>query len=155
MPEFTLPRVGETLLRVEGLTKRYEPTTAVDAVDLAIPRGSIYGFLGPNGAGKTTAIRCVMGIILPDAGTVTLAGRPLDDRVRDRIGYLPEERGLYRKMKCLDQLAYLAELKGVPRREALRRADGWLDRLDPGTTSSARWTTSPRACSRRSSFSAR
>jgi len=132
MASFELPPVGETLLRVEGLTKRYEQKTAVAGVDLAIPRGSIYGFLGPNGAGKTTTIRCIMDIILPDAGTVTLAGRPLRNDLRDRIGYLPEERGLYRKMKCLDQLAYLAELKAVPRREAYRRADRWLDRLGLG-----------------------
>ncbi len=129
MAQVTLPPVGETLLRVEGLTKNYEQKTAVAGIDLAIPRGSIYGFLGPNGAGKTTTIRCIMDIILPDAGTVTLAGQPLRKDLRDRIGYLPEERGLYRKMKCLDQLAYLAELKAVPRREAFRRADRWLDRL--------------------------
>jgi ABC-2 type transport system ATP-binding protein len=132
MTQLELPSVGETYLRVEGLTKRYGEKTAVAGVDLAIPRGSIYGFLGPNGAGKTTTIRCIMDIILPDEGTVTLAGRPLRGNLRDRIGYLPEERGLYRKMKCLDQLAYLAELKAVPRREAFRRADRWLDRLGLG-----------------------
>ena len=90
-------------------------------MNLEIPRGSIYGFLGPNGAGKTTTIRSIMNIILPDGGEIHLAGRPLDGAMRDRIGYLPEERGLYRKMKCLDQLAYLAELKGVP---AGRRGGG-------------------------------
>jgi len=98
-------------------------------VNLKIPRGSIYGFLGPNGAGKTTTIRIIMKIILADGGTVDLAGRPMDGTMRDRIGYLPEERGLYRKMKCLDQLAYLAELKGVSRSEARKRADTWLTRM--------------------------
>jgi len=127
-----LPPVGETLLHVEDLNKAYGDTRAVDQVSLAIPRGSIYGFLGPNGAGKTTTIRCIMGIILPDSGTVTLAGRPVDARMRDQVGYLPEERGLYRKMKCQDQLAYFAELKGVPRREARRRAAAWLERLGLG-----------------------
>jgi ABC-2 type transport system ATP-binding protein len=125
-----LPPVGEPLLVVDGLTKRYGAKTAVDDVSLSIPRGAIYGFLGPNGAGKTTTIRCLMDIILPDAGTMTLAGRTLNRDLRDRIGYLPEERGLYRKMTCQDQLAYLAELKGVPRREALERAERWLERLD-------------------------
>lgn len=132
MGTIALPPVGQTLLQVEGLTKRYGEKTAVDGVDLTIPRGSIYGFLGPNGAGKTTTIRCIMDIILPDAGTVILGGQPLRDAVRDRIGYLPEERGLYRKMTCLAQLAYLAELKDVPRREAFRRAEAWLDRLGLG-----------------------
>ncbi len=127
---FELPRIGDPLLEVVGLTKRYGEKVAVGEVSLAIPRGAIYGFLGPNGAGKTTTIRCLMDIILPDRGTMTLAGRPLDRQLRDRIGYLPEERGLYRKMTCQDQLAYLAELKGVPRRDALQRAAAWLERLE-------------------------
>ncbi len=124
-----LPPVGEPLLIIEGLRKRYGSTQAVDDVSLSIPRGAIYGFLGPNGAGKTTTIRCLMDIILPDAGTMTLAGRPLTRTLRDRIGYLPEERGLYRKMTCQDQLAYLAELKGLPRRDALERAEQWIERM--------------------------
>ncbi len=127
-----LPPVGEPLLEVHGLHKRYGSTHAVNDVSLSIPRGSIYGFLGPNGAGKTTTIRCLMDIILPDTGSMTLAGRPLTRKLRDRIGYLPEERGLYRKMTCRDQLAYLAQLKDVPRREALERADRWLEHLGLG-----------------------
>jgi ABC-2 type transport system ATP-binding protein len=110
--------------------KRYGEKLAVDDVSLSIPRGNIYGFLGPNGAGKTTTIRCIMDIILPDHGQMSLAGRPLARGLRDRIGYLPEERGLYRKMTCQEQLAYLAQLKGVPRRDALARAERWLERLD-------------------------
>jgi ABC-2 type transport system ATP-binding protein len=125
-----LPSIGEPLLEVDGLVKRYGDKLAVDDVSLSIPRGSIYGFLGPNGAGKTTTIRCLMDIIMPDRGEMRLAGRPLVRNLRDRIGYLPEERGLYRKMTCQDQLAYLAELKGVPRREAMHRAERWLERLD-------------------------
>jgi ABC-2 type transport system ATP-binding protein len=124
-----LPAVGEPLLALKAVSKAYGDVKAVAGVDLEIPRGAIYGFLGPNGAGKTTTIRCIMNIILPDSGQVLLAGEPLDARVRDRIGYLPEERGLYRKMKCREQLAYLAQLKGVPRGESLRRADVWLERL--------------------------
>ena len=127
-----LPPVGAALLEVRGLRKQYGAKVAVEDVSLSIPRGSIYGFLGPNGAGKTTTIRCLMDIILPDAGTMTLAGRPLERALRDRIGYLPEERGLYRKMTCQDQLAYLAQLKGVHRREALARAERWLQRLELG-----------------------
>ncbi|MCP4572302.1 MAG: ATP-binding cassette domain-containing protein [bacterium] len=125
----TLPAVGEPLLTLRGVSKAYGTKQAVAGVDLAIPRGSIYGFLGPNGAGKTTTIRSIMNIILPDSGEILLAGEPLGATARDRIGYLPEERGLYRKMKCVEQLAYLAELKGVPRREAMERADVWLERL--------------------------
>ena len=129
---FNLPAVGEPLLTLESVTKSYGEVKAVSGVNLAIPRGCIYGFLGPNGAGKTTTIRSIMNIILPDTGEIRLAGQPLHSRMRDRIGYLPEERGLYRKMKCRDQLAYLAELKGVPRGESLRRADQWLERMGLG-----------------------
>jgi ABC-2 type transport system ATP-binding protein len=128
-PTLTLPAVGETILTLDGVSKSYGSVRAVRDVNLEIPRGSIYGFLGPNGAGKTTTIRIIMEIILADGGTIDLAGRPLDGTMRDRIGYLPEERGLYRKMKCLDQLSYLAELKGVPRSEARKRADAWLQRM--------------------------
>lgn len=130
--QLDLPAVGEDLLVVDGLQKRYGAKQAVADVSLTIPRGAIYGFLGPNGAGKTTTIRCLMDIILPDAGSMTLAGKPLTRPLRDRIGYLPEERGLYRKMTCQDQLAYLAQLKGVPRREALARAETWLGRMELG-----------------------
>ncbi len=124
-----LPGLGETILTLEGVSKSYGDKQAAHDVNLRIPRGSIYGFLGPNGAGKTTTIRSIMRIILPDSGRIELAGRPLAGAMLDHIGYLPEERGLYRKMKCGDQLAYLAELKGVPRREAVLRADRWLERM--------------------------
>jgi ABC-2 type transport system ATP-binding protein len=127
-----LPPVGQTILKLESVSKSYGDVRAAHDVNLAIPRGSIYGFLGPNGAGKTTTIRSIMNIILPDSGTILLAGRPLDRHMRDRIGYLPEERGLYRKMKCLDQLAYLGELKGVPRATSRKRAAAWLDKLGLG-----------------------
>ncbi len=126
---FALPPVGEPILTLTAVSKSYGSTRAAQNVNLTIPRGSIYGFLGPNGAGKTTTIRSIMKILLPDSGEIRLAGQLLDGSMRDRIGYLPEERGLYRKMKCLDQLAYLAELKGVPRGEAKKRADEWLERM--------------------------
>ena len=124
-----LPEIGQPLLTLNSVTKSYGSKIAASNVNLTIPRGCIYGFLGPNGAGKTTTIRAIMNIILPDSGEILLGGKPLDGTMRDRIGYLPEERGLYRKMKCRDQLGYLAELKGVPRGEALERADQWLERM--------------------------
>ena len=124
-----LPEIGQPLLTLNSVTKTYGEKKAANNVNLVIPRGSIYGFLGPNGAGKTTTIRAIMNIILPDSGEILLGGRPMDGSMRDRIGYLPEERGLYRKMKCRNQLGYLAELKGVPRGESLKRADQWLERM--------------------------
>ena len=128
----SLPPVGQPLLTLRNVCKSYGEKMAVDHVHLDIPRGSIYGFLGPNGAGKTTTIRSIMNIILPDSGEIKLAGQDLNADLRERIGYLPEERGLYRKMKCLDQLAYLGQLKGLGRKEAMSRADDWLQRLGLG-----------------------
>jgi len=125
-----LPPIGEPVLTLQSVSKSYGSVHAVADVSLVIPRGAIYGFLGPNGAGKTTIIRCIMNILLPDEGTIQFANQPLTLALRDRVGYLPEERGLYRRMKSIDQLAYLAELKSVPRREAYRRADVWLERLE-------------------------
>ncbi len=124
-----LPPVGETILKLRNVSKAYGTKHAAQNVNLDIPRGSIYGFLGPNGAGKTTTIRGIMQIILPDSGTIEIAGRSLCGDLLDSIGYLPEERGLYRKMKCVEQLSYLAQLKGVPRAEALSRSDHWLQRM--------------------------
>ncbi|MCK9996636.1 MAG: ATP-binding cassette domain-containing protein, partial [Candidatus Krumholzibacteria bacterium] len=89
-----LPPVGETILTVDSVSKSYGSVHAAREVNLNIPRGSIYGFLGPNGAGKTTTLRIIMKIILADSGSIKLAGRSLDGHMRDRIGYLPEERGL-------------------------------------------------------------
>jgi len=132
VPSSALPPVGAPLLTLDRVCKSYGDKRAVRDVSLAVPRGSIYGFLGPNGSGKTTTIRSIMNIILPDSGTISFDGRPLNLGLRDRIGYLPEERGLYRKMKCLDQLVFLARLKGVPRAEARRRAREWLERLGLG-----------------------
>jgi ABC-2 type transport system ATP-binding protein len=115
---------------VRHVVKRYAEHTAVRELSLAVPRGTVYGLLGPNGAGKTTTIRMLLDIIKPDSGTISLFGRPNADReVLDRVGYLPEERGLYKKMQVRRVLRFLAELKGVPAREADRRIDGWLERL--------------------------
>jgi ABC-2 type transport system ATP-binding protein len=123
------PAGGESILSLRAISKSYGNVIAARDISMEIPRGSIYGFLGPNGAGKTTIIRSIMNIILPDSGEVLYAGRIITSEVRDRIGYLPEERGLYRKMKIIDQLTYLAQLKSVPRRTARARAGEWLERL--------------------------
>jgi len=125
--------VTEAALVLDRVVKRYAGHTAVDGLSLTVPAGAIYGLLGPNGAGKTTSIRMMLDIILPDSGRVQL----LDGRgsARDhaaRIGYLPEERGLYRRMRVLDVLVFLAEMKGVDRRGARSRALEWLDRLGLG-----------------------
>ena len=116
-------------VRLRGVTKRFGDHTAVDGLDLEIPRGTIYGLLGPNGSGKTTTIRMIMGILRPDAGRVELLGSDPDDTRRTRVGYLPEERGLYPKMKVLDLLLFLAEIRGVVRGDARPRALEWLERL--------------------------
>ncbi len=117
-------------LDLRAVTKRYAEHLAVDALSLQVPMGSVYGLLGPNGAGKTTTIRMVLNIIGPDDGTVTIFGVPnTDRRVIDRVGYLPEERGLYKKMQVRRALRFLAELKGVAPREADRRIDAWTARL--------------------------
>jgi ABC-2 type transport system ATP-binding protein len=118
------------ILEIRKLRKSYGKVHAVREVSLSIPRGSIYGFLGPNGAGKTTTIRSIMNIIVPDSGEILFDGQNLDRDRLDRIGYLPEERGLYRKMTCLDQLVFLAQLKSMPKAEAREQGAAWLDRLD-------------------------
>jgi len=112
------------------VTKRFAGHTAVDGLSLAVPPGIIYGLLGPNGAGKTTSIRMIMDVIQPDAGTVRLFGERASGRdLAARIGYLPEERGLYPKMRVLDVLTFLAEAKGMARGAARDAALKWLDRL--------------------------
>jgi len=115
---------------VDRVTKRFAGHTAVDALSLSVPSGIIYGLLGPNGAGKTTTIRMIMDIYEPDSGIVRLFGQVGGGRQHsEHIGYLPEERGLYPKMRVLDVLVFLAEAKGVPRRVAREKASTWLDRL--------------------------
>jgi ABC-2 type transport system ATP-binding protein len=120
----------EPTLELRGLQKRFGDQQAVADVSLAVPPGTVYGLLGPNGAGKTTTIRMLMDIIGPDAGEVRVFGKPRERRDLDRIGYLPEERGLYRKMTVKDQLVYLGELHGLSRRDLESKADAWLERLE-------------------------
>jgi ABC-2 type transport system ATP-binding protein len=126
----TAVRDGTPAIDIRNATKRFAAHTAVRDLSLSVPRGAVHGLLGPNGAGKTTTIRMILNVIIPDSGTISILGRPsTDSRVGNSIGYLPEERGLYRKMKVRAVLRFLAALKGVRRREADRRIDQWLDRL--------------------------
>jgi len=117
------------MLELVGLTRRYGDVVALDDLSISIPSGEVFGLLGPNGAGKTTAMRAVLGISTPDAGSVLLDGQPIDLDQRRRFGYLPEERGLYGGMRVLDQLVYLAELHGMPSHDARASAQSWLERL--------------------------
>lgn len=117
-------------VRVESVTKRFSGHTAVNNLSMEVASGGIYGLLGPNGAGKSTTIRLIMGILEPDQGKVVLFGSDHGSRkLSQRIGYLPEERGLYKKMKVLDHLIFLGETKGISRTDARRRAHDWLERL--------------------------
>ena len=99
-------------VELSGVTKKFRTQTAVDQLDLAVPKGSIYGFIGPNGSGKTTTIRMILRIFQPDAGTVSVLGKTSGTAADSRLGYLPEERGLYKRMKVYDVCAYYAKLKG-------------------------------------------
>ena len=118
-------------LLLEGVSKRYAGHVAVDDLSLAVPAGTIFGILGPNGAGKSSTLRMVMNIIIRDSGRISLLGAdPERDRtVLRRVGYLPEERGLYRKMRVLDVIVFFAQLKGMDARAARRAADAWLGRM--------------------------
>src|SRR3989449_6990184 len=125
--------MSQAILAADRIVKRFAGHTVVDGLSLSVPRGVIYGLLGPNGAGKTTTIRMIMDIIEPEEGSVRLfGGRGTGREHSARVGYLPEERGLYRRMRVLDLLVFLAEMKGVERRRARARAADWLERLGPG-----------------------
>ncbi len=117
-------------LIARNVTKRYTNHTALDSVNITIPEKSIYGLLGPNGAGKTTLIRIINQIINSDSGEISVFGEPLQSKHVEMIGYLPEERGLYKKMKVGDQLLYLAQLKGLSRKDALARIKVWIDKFE-------------------------
>lgn len=119
----------EVLAELDQVSKSYDEKTAVRELSLRIEAGSMFGLLGPNGAGKTSTIRMMIGITLPDRGTVTLFGKPFGSEALKRVGYLPEERGLYKKMKVLEQLVFLGELRGLGAQEAARRSQAWCERL--------------------------
>src|SRR6516225_9182741 len=118
------------MLGFDGVTKRFGWLTALDGCTFAARPGRLTGFLGPNGAGKTTAMRAVFGLVELDAGTVRWDGRPVTAAERARLGYMPEERGLYPRMRVRDQLVYLGELCGRAGRDVARSVDAWLERLD-------------------------
>ena len=120
----------DSAVSLRNLVKTFGQHRAVDGVSLEIPRGHIYGLIGPNGAGKTTTIRMILDIIRPDSGEVVVLGTPAGDQVKDRVGYLPEERGLYRKTKVLEMLGYQGSLRGASPAAARKEASEWLDRLD-------------------------
>jgi ABC-2 type transport system ATP-binding protein len=117
------------MLNVTGLRKEFSTVVAVDGVSFEAAGGEVFGLLGPNGAGKTTTIRMILNILVPDGGSVTYDGKPFSDGVRNRIGYLPEERGLYRKSKLLDTILYFAGLRGMKRAAAKAEALRWLGRF--------------------------
>ncbi|MFC1558838.1 ABC transporter ATP-binding protein [candidate division KSB1 bacterium] len=120
---------NSTALSISGITKKFGNFTAVNDLSLELPGGIICGLLGPNGAGKTTAIRMIMNIIIPDSGRITIFGNKLDDNIKNQIGYLPEERGLYPKMKVQDVLEFFAGIKDIPKKEAKDIIEYWLVRL--------------------------
>jgi ABC-2 type transport system ATP-binding protein len=121
--------VSQNALVLKGIRKAFAGHVAVENLSLEVPRNSIFGLLGPNGAGKTTTLRMVMDILGPDSGTIEILGRPADPAARDRIGYMPEERGLYPRMVLEEQLVFMAAIKGVSRKQALDRLTPWLERL--------------------------
>ena len=122
--------LADVSIRVANVTKRFGDFTAVEDLSFDVRAGRVFGFLGPNGAGKTTTIRMIVGITKPDEGSIELKGEHISYRLQNRIGYLPEERGLYKKMRVVDQLRYFAALKGVSTAEADRRIDTWLGRME-------------------------
>ena len=122
----------ETAVSLYDIRKTFGTHKAVDGLSFEIPRGTDFGLLGRNGAGKTTTIRMILDIIRPDSGSIEILGRPMDDTVKDRLGYLPEERGLYPKMKVLDMLEFFGSVKGLKPAEARKRALPWLERLELG-----------------------
>ncbi len=121
--------MNDKAIVLKGIRKAFAGHVAVKDLSLEVPRGSVFGLLGPNGAGKTTTLRMVMNILGPDSGTIEILGKPADQAARDRIGYMPEERGLYPRMVLEEQLVFMAAIKGMGRKEAEKRLGPWLERL--------------------------
>ncbi len=118
------------VVELAGVTKAYESKIAVSNLSLSIDAGQMFGLLGPNGAGKTSSIRMMMGITIPDTGQISLFGKPFERKSLERVGYLPEERGLYKKMKVIDQLVFFGQLHGLAPEEAHTRATAWAKRME-------------------------
>ena len=123
---------AEAVVRLRGVNKAFGSNHAVRDLDFDLPRGSVCGLLGPNGAGKTTAIRMILDILGPDSGDIRVFGERVSPEIRDRVGYLPEERGMYLKMRVAEHLAFFGEIKGMRRGDAMQQAGAWLDRLGLG-----------------------
>lgn len=119
----------EKYLEIQNIRKAYEGKVAVDNLSLTVPKGAIYGIIGPNGAGKTTTIRMIMDIIAPDSGNILIDGKKPGSDFKNYVGYLPEERGLYKKMKLEEVIVFFGELKGVSRKSILPEIDPWLKRM--------------------------
>ena len=119
---------SNTAIEITNVTKTFGKHVAVDELSLSVPQGSVYGFIGPNGSGKTTTLRMIMNILYPDSGQIRVFGEPLKSTLCDRIGYMPEERGIYRRMKVRELLQFLGSLKNG--KDIARNVDRWLDRLD-------------------------
>jgi ABC-2 type transport system ATP-binding protein len=117
------------MLRTDNLVKKYKDVTAVDNISFSVNKGEIFGLLGPNGAGKTTTIRTILNILKPDSGKITFNGTPLSEDYYNRVGYLPEDRGLYRKSKCIDVITYFCRMKNIPAKEARQRSAELMKRL--------------------------
>jgi len=118
------------IVELDGVTKAYENKVAVNNLSLSIDAGQMFGLLGPNGAGKTSSIRMMMGITIPDSGHVSLFQKPFERESLNRVGYLPEERGLYKKMKVIEQLIFFGQLHGLAADEARKRAKAWAERME-------------------------
>jgi len=118
------------VVELAGVTKAYENKVAVNHLSLSIDAGQMFGLLGPNGAGKTSSIRMMMGITIPDSGTVSLFDKPFDRKSLERVGYLPEERGLYKKMKVIEQLVFFGRLHGLTAEDARKRSIAWAERME-------------------------
>src|SRR5580692_5926237 len=118
------------IVELEQISKSYGEKVAVDRLSMEIPAGTMYGLVGPNGAGKTSSIRMMIGMTMPDTGRVNLFGKPFDREALKRIGYLPEERGLYKKMNVLAQLELFGRLHGLSSAEAVRRSRAWAEKLE-------------------------
>ena len=121
--------MNDKAIVLRGIRKAFAGHVAVKDLSLEVPRASVFGLLGPNGAGKTTTLRMVMNILGPDSGTIEILGKPADQAARDRIGYMPEERGLYPRMVLEEQLVFMAAIKGMGRKEAEKRLGPWLERF--------------------------
>src|SRR6187431_3789995 len=128
----------ESALHLQRITKTFGDKRAVDGMDLVVPRGATYGFIGPSGAGKTTCIRMIMAILFPDSGELSVLGQGSALEAKDRIGYLPEERGVYRKMRVGAFLIYIAQLKGLSRADASTRIPKLLEAVGLGGTEGKR-----------------